>query len=107
MSEGPTALVGVSVDTTLDYATAVGEYRFTESFYESGLFLGLGVYRLDGITLLGQSVSEESVGLVLGISGEFVLTRSAGFVIEISGHLTNLDTIDTMVMGHAGVAIHF
>ena len=100
-------LVGGSVDTTIDYATAVGEYRFTESFYESGLFIGLGVYRFDGVSFLGEDLSEEAIGLAVGISGEFVLTRTAGLVLELSGHLTNLDTVDTLLMGHVGVAIHF
>lgn len=101
------ALIGPSVDTTLDYATVVGEYRFTESFYESGLYIGLGAYSLDGVRFAGGGFSEESVGLALGITGEFLITDSVGFVIEVSGHLTNLDTIDTLMMGHAGLSIHF
>ncbi len=101
------ALVGESIDTSLDYATVVGEYRFTESFYESGLYIGLGVYSLDGVRFSGGVFSEEAVGLVLGISGEFLISNSVGFVIEFSGHLANLDTIDTLMMGHAGVSIHF
>lgn len=100
-------MVGESVDTSLDYATVVGEYRFTESFYESGLYIGLGLYSLDGLSLIGGSFTEESVGLVLGISGEFVLTDRVGFLLEVSGHATNLDTVDTLAMAHAGVAIHF
>lgn len=100
-------LISGSADTSLDYATVVGEYRFTESFYESGLFIGLGLYSLDGVLALGQGFNEESVGLVLGISGEFVLTSRLGFLLELSGHLTNLESVDTLVMGHAGVAIHF
>jgi hypothetical protein len=100
-------LIGDSIDTSLDYATVVGEYRFTESFYESGLFIGLGLYSLDGVHFLEGGFTEESVGLVVGISGEFVLTNKIGFLLELSGHLTNLDTIDTVAMGHAGIAIHF
>jgi len=100
-------LVGDSIDTSLDYATVVGEYRFTESFYESGLYIGLGVYSLDGLRLVSGSYSEESVGLVLGMSGEFILSDRVGFLLEISGHATNLDTVDTVAMGHAGLAIHF
>ena len=100
-------LIGDSLDTSLDYVTVVGEYRFTETFYESGLYIGLGLYSLDGVHLLGDSFSEESVGLVLGISGEFVLTDRVGFLLELSGHLTQLDVVDNVIMGHAGVSIHF
>jgi hypothetical protein len=99
--------IGDLFDPTIDYATVVGEYRFTESFYESGLFIGLGLYRLDGVQLVGGSVTDESVGLVLGISGEFVLTDRVGFLLEASGHFVRFDSVDTLVMGHAGFAIHF
>lgn len=99
--------IGDSIDNTLTYATVVGEYRFTETFYESGLFIGLGVYSLDGVSFAAGSFNEESVGMVLGISGEFVLTDNVGFLLEMSGHLANLDSIDTLMMGHAGLAIHF
>ena len=100
-------LIGDSLDTSLDYVTVVGEYRFTETFYESGLYIGLGLYSLDGVHMLGDSFSEESVGLVLGISGEFVLTGRIGFLLEVSAHATKLDAVDTLIMGHAGLAIHF
>lgn len=99
--------IGDLFDPTIDYATVVGEYRFTESFYESGLFIGLGLYRLDGVQLVGGSATDESVGLVLGISGEFVLTDRVGFLLEASGHFVRFDSVDTLVMGHAGFAIHF
>lgn len=100
-------VVGGSLDTSLDYVTVVGEYRFTETFYESGLFIGLGAYSLDGVLALGETFTEDSVGLVLGISGEFVLNARVGFIVEFSGHLTNLDTVDSVVMGHAGFSFHF
>jgi len=36
------------------------------------------------------------------------LTRRVGFVLEqLSSNLTNLESVDTVVMGHAGVAVHF
>ncbi len=100
-------LLGDSFDMSLDYATVVGEYRFTETFYESGLYIGLGLYSLDGLHSLGDAFSEESIGLVIGISGEFVITDRIGFLGELSGHVTRLDAVDTVIMGHAGFAIHF
>ena len=36
------------------------------------------------------------------------LTRRVGFVLaQLSGTLTNLEAVDTVVMGHSGVAVHF
>lgn len=100
-------LLGDLTNGTLDYATVVGEYRFTESFYESGLFIGLGLYSLDATLFGGGNFSDDTVGLVLGISGEFVLTERIGFLLEASGHFAQFDAFDTLVMGHAGLAIHF
>ncbi len=95
-------------DATVEYLTLAGEYRFTESFYESGLYLGLGFYRFDGQPVLLLPREEEtSVGLVLGITGEFLFTEKVGLLVELSGHFANLDSIDTVVAGHAGLSIHF
>ena len=44
------AFFGSLQNADLTYATIGGEYRFQESYYESGLFLGLGAYRLNGTT---------------------------------------------------------
>lgn len=101
------SLIGTSFNNAIDYATVGGEYRFTESFYESGLYIGLGAYRFEGTALGGGKSGEDSVGLVVGISGEFMITRSVGFLVEFSGHYTNLSAVDSLAMGHAGISIHF
>ena len=36
-------------DPELSYATIGGEYRYRENFYDSGVFLGLGLYQLEGL----------------------------------------------------------
>ena len=36
------------------------------------------------------------------------LTRRVGFLLEpLPSNLTNLESVDAVVMGHAGVAVHF
>ena len=100
-------LVGVYSDPSLRFLTAGGEYRFLESFYESGLFLGLGVYELDGLDASGIRDSETSVGFVLGVTGEFEINRRVGFLIEFMGHATELEGANIFATGHAGVAVHF
>lgn len=101
-------LVAGLVNASIDYITLSGEYRFTESFYESGLYLGLGFYRFEGdpATVIAAD-DESSVGIVLGITGEFLITQKFGFLVELSGHFANLDSIDTIVAGHAGFSFHF
>jgi len=99
--------IGSLGDVSLQYLTAGGEYRFLESFYESGLFLGLGVYELEGLNSDGLRQSETSVGLVLGVTGEFEINRRLGFLLEFMGHVTNLDNSNLFATGHAGIAAHF
>ena len=99
--------IGSLRDVSLQYLTAGGEYRFLESFYESGLFLGLGLYELEGLDSDGLRQSETSVGLVLGVTGEFEINRRFGFLLEFMGHVTNLDDSNLFATGHAGIAAHF
>lgn len=95
-------------DAGLDYVNIAGEYRFDHAFYESGVYFGLGGYRLDGNSLgLGESESDTSFGVVLGLTGDFELTQRLSFVVEFAGHWANLDEAQTFVTGHAGLAFHF
>jgi hypothetical protein len=93
----------------LDYATIAGEYRHTHSFYESGVYIGLGAYRLTG-DLAGAPASEEedtAVGGVLGLTGDFAVTQRLSVLVEISGHWADLDEAQVFGMGHIGLAVHF
>jgi hypothetical protein len=101
-------LQGGLFDADLQYATVAGEYRFREDFYESGLFFGLGAYKLDGRDFLtGQNDDDTALGATLGVTGEFELTRHFGVLVELSGHYTDLDAFNFLLMGHAGLAVHF
>ena len=91
----------------LDYANVAGEYRFTESYYKSGLFLGLGAYRIAG-DVAGVRKEETQIGAVFGADGEFGITRRLTFVIELSGHYVNFsDSARIYALAHAGLAYHF
>jgi hypothetical protein len=95
-------------DAGLDYLNIAGEYRYDHAFYESGIYFGLGGYRLDGNPLDGgESSSETSFGGVLGLTGEFEITRRVSFVIDLAGHWANFDDAQTFVIGQAGIAVHF
>lgn len=91
----------------LTYLTVAGEYRFEESFYDSGLYLGLGGYQLQGTRLGGSSGDRTAIGLAFGVTGEFTLTRRVGILVELSGHYADLDQAKFFGLGHAGVAFHF
>lgn len=93
-------------DADLSYVTVAGEYRFPQSYYESGVYLGLGGYRLEG-NRGSRDEQDTSVGLALGVTGEFKVTRWLGVLIELSGHYADLDEAQFFAMGHGGIAVHF
>jgi hypothetical protein len=103
---------GSLADATVTYLDLGGEYQFHEGYYESGLFLGLGAYQLEGTELgvggVPRDVLDDTViGLVLGASGEFKFSPSFAFLVEISGHVVDSDAVGVLGMGHAGFALHF
>lgn len=100
-------MLGRLTDASLRYLTAGGEYRFLESYYESGLFIGVGLYDLEGFDAEAQLDSESGVGIVLGVTGEFEINRRFGFVVEFMGHLTSMEDSNVFASGHAGIAVHF
>lgn len=97
---------GSLTDAELSYVTVAGEYRFPQSYYESGLYLGLGGYRLEG-NRGSRGEQDTALGLTLGVTGEFRVTPWLGVLIELSGHYADLDEAQFFGMGHGGVAIHF
>jgi hypothetical protein len=94
-------------DASLSYATVGGEYRFQQSFYDSGIYMALGGYRLNGKGGDGRDRSDTSVGLAVGVTGEFKVNRWLGVLVELSGHYAHLDDAQFFAMGHAGLAVHF
>lgn len=95
-------------DADLSYVTIAGEYRFAKSYYAPWAYIGLGAYQLQGDDLFtGGEADDTSLGLVLGLVGEFTITRRLDFVVEASGHYADFDDATIFAMGHAGLALHF
>ncbi len=99
-------------DGEVTYVDFGGEYQFHEGYYESGLFLGLGAYQLEGTELgIGgvpvDVLDETVIGLVLGASGEFKFSPSFAFLVELSGHVLDSDAAGVLGTGLAGFALHF
>ncbi len=93
----------------LTYATIGGEYRFRETYYDSGVFVALGAYRLSGTDPFGVSRDRTAAGASLGFTGEFPITRQLGALVELSGHYADLrsEGVQFFAMGHAGLIWHF
>ena len=93
-------------DPELSYATIGGEYRYRESYYDSGVFLGLGVYQLEGI-VGGAATDDSSIGINLGASGDFPITKRMSFLAEISLHYADLEYAQSFAFAHFGLGFHF
>lgn len=93
-------------DAELSYVTLSGEYRFPESVYESGVYLGLGGYRLEG-TRGGRDEEDTALGLTVGVTGEFRITQWLGVLVELSGHYADFEEAQLFAIGHGGIALHF
>jgi hypothetical protein len=100
-------LFGSLSGADLSYITVGGEYRFQETYYDSGIYLGLGGYRLRGTRFNGQDDESTSVGLNIGVTAEFPINRWLGILVEASGHYVDLDEAKIFGMAHGGVAFHF
>lgn len=95
------------LDAEMTYAILAGEYRFDQGYYESGVYVGIGGYRLEGTPLGGADPEDTAVGLAVGFTGEFAITRRFGLAIELSGHYADLQETQMFAMGHGGLAFHF
>jgi hypothetical protein len=101
-------LFGALSSAELTYATLGGEYRFRQSYNESGFYLGIGGYRLEGVDALGKDSDKTSLGLAVGVTGEFPIRRWIGLLFELSGHyVIDFDEAQFFALGQGGVAIHF
>lgn len=99
---------GTLTDASLTYATIAGEYRYSYSFYESGLYLGVGGYRLNGDSVFdGSDRTDTTFGIVLGLTGEFEMTQRIGLVAELAGHWADFDDAQIFLTGHVGLSFHF
>jgi len=94
-------------DADLTYLTLAGEYKFDQTFYEGGMYVGFGGYRLEGIDGAGSSQDDTSFGLAVGVTGEFPITRRFGVVVEFAGHYTDLEQTQVFATGLAGLAFRF
>jgi hypothetical protein len=91
---------------TFSYITIGGEYTFSERYYESGVYVALGSYTLEGFQG-GQRFDDSTIGLALGVTGEFEITRRLGFVGEASGHVADFGPARYFVTFHGGLSYHF
>lgn len=101
------ASFGKLLDADLTYATIGGEYTARESYFDSGIYIALGGYRLEGTRASGADSRENSWGLAVGVTGELPINRWLGIQAELSGHYVDFDDQQLFALGNVGVAFHF
>ena len=94
-------------EANLDYVNIAGEYRFAQPTYDYGTYLGLGYYKLNGDLLAGGDASASDLGIVIGITGDFDITRHLSVIGEVSGHYVFFDDVSIFAMANLGLAVHF
>jgi hypothetical protein len=91
----------------LEYVNISGEYRFAQPTYDYGTYLGIGYYKLHGDLLAGGDAQASDLGIVLGITGDFDITRYLSVIGEVSGHYVFFDDVSIFAMANLGLAVHF
>ena len=91
----------------MKYVTIGGEYRYSERFYESGVFAALGAYQLNGTQASGRDVRDQTWGISVGFTGELPIKPWLGVQAELSGHYVDFKEAQFFAMAHAGIVFHF
>lgn len=100
-------LFGTLSNADLKYVTIGGEYRYSEKFYESGIFAALGAYRLNGTQASGRDFSDDTWGVSVGFTGELPIRPWVGIQAELSGHYVDFKEAQFFALAHAGIVFHF
>lgn len=98
---------GSLTEAEMTYATIGGEYRVRETYFDSGIYIALGGYRLQGTAFSGDEESDTALGLAIGATGELPINHWLGIQAEISGHYVDFDEAQYFGMGQLGVVVHF
>lgn len=102
---GDEALDGI-LEPEMRWATIGGEYRFRGRWFESGMYLALGGYQLDGF-VGGLAEDQTAWGLSLGTTAEWRLSRHFSIDAELAGHWADFDEAQLFLVGLVGVSVHF
>jgi hypothetical protein len=112
MDFGSRDRLGPITGADVTYLTIAGEYRskkssYTGKFVDSGIYVGLGGYQIEGTDAAGREDDETAIGLAIGLTGDWEITPKWGVRVELSGHILDSDIADTLGMFHLGAAYRF
>ncbi len=91
------------VDGEVHHVETVVEYEFDEPFGSSGLFAGLGYYRLSA----DGEESRMNWGITAGVNADFPITRRYGAVLEAAYHWTRAEFQPRYLTVGGGLRVSF
>ena len=95
------------VKADLEYAALVGEYRYPKTFYDLGIYLGVGAYQVQGELPDGKEQNDTALGFAFGLTGEFRLYRSLYLAAETNVHYAFLDEAHLFGGAFVGLGVRF
>lgn len=98
---------GTYAEADMTYLTIAGEYRSRGSYFDSGLFLGLGGYFVDGTRFGGLSDDEVKIGLTGGVTAEFPIHRRLSLHSELAAHFADFEDAQFFGTLNVGVTYRF
>jgi hypothetical protein len=90
-------------DGQVHHLESVIEYEFDEPFGSSGLFAGLGYYRMSA----SGEESRSTWGITAGVNSDFPITRRYGVVLEAAYHWVRTDFHPRYLTVGGGVRVSF
>lgn len=90
-------------DGEISHIETLVEYEFDEPWGSSGLFAGLGYYRLSA----PDEESESTWGVTAGVNADFPITRRYGAVLEAAYHWTRGEFEPRFLTVSAGMRVSF
>jgi hypothetical protein len=83
----------------MDAATLGVSYTFFEGFYTSGMFGGIGGYRI-------RPEAETAFGFHVGVDGDFRIAKPVSVILRLTFHGILSQSRRTLLVAAAGIAIH-
>lgn len=90
-------------DGQISHLDVVVEYEFDEPFGSSGLFAGVGMYRLSAE---GED-TQQTWGVTAGVNSDFPITRRYGAVLEAAYHWTKAEFNPRYLTVSGGLRVSF
>jgi hypothetical protein len=110
LASGPNLLLP-DLRVGMDAATVGVSYTVFEGFYTSGLFAGIGGYRIrpEKVALEFQDYTdapETALGFHVGVDGDFRIAKPVSLILRLTFHGILSQSKRSLLVAAAGISIH-